>query len=152
MRKTQKTALVGGTVAVLLAGGVAFAAWTSTGTGTGNVTAGDDVAMTVSATSSELLYPTKSVDLTVTVENNDSYPLNLDSLTASDVEADIEACDVASSVTATSDTYSEAPENRIAEDGSIVKTLSLGMDADADEDCKGAVFTVTYDAVAHSVD
>lgn len=151
MRKTQKTAVVGGTVAVLLAGGVAFAAWTSTGTGSGNVTAGDDVAMGVSATSSELLYPTKTVDLTVTVENNDEYPLNLDSLTATGVEADIAGCDVGS-VTATSDTYLEAPENRIAEDGSIQKTLSLSMDADADEDCKGAVFTVTYDAVAHSVD
>jgi hypothetical protein len=151
MRKTQKIAIVGGTVGILMAGGVAFAAWTSTGSGTGDVTAGEDAAMTVSAISDELLYPTKTVDLTVTVENNDRYPLNLDSLTATDVTSSIEDCDVAS-VEASSGTYSEDAANRIPEGDSIEKTLTLHMFANADEDCKNAVFTVSYDASAHSVD
>jgi hypothetical protein len=151
MRKIQKTAVVGGTVAVLLAGGVAFAAWTSTGIGSGDVTAGQDSEMTVSAVSSDLLYPTKSVDLTVTVENNDPYPLNLDSVTPVSITSDKGAACAISALHASTDTYAEDATSRIAESGSIDKTLTLSMDADAAEGCKNAVFTVTYDAVAHAV-
>ena len=150
MRKIQKISIVGGTVGVLMAGGIAYAAWTSSGTGDGPVTAGADAAMGVSAISTELLYPTKTVDLTVTVENNDHYALNLDSLTATSVTADPATCDVAS-VEASSGTYSTAAANRIAEGGSIDKTLTLHMLDTADEDCKNAIFTVHYDASAHSV-
>jgi hypothetical protein len=150
MRKTKKISIVGGTVGVLMAGGIAFAAWTSTGSGDGPVTAGEDAAIGVSATSTDLLYPTKSVDVTVTVANNDHYPLNLDSLTATGVVADNPDCSVAE-VHASSATYTESAANRIAEGDSIQKTLTLSMDANADEDCKNAVFTVSYDASAHSV-
>jgi hypothetical protein len=154
MRKIQKTAIVGGAVATLMAGGVAFAAWTSTGSGHGDVTAGDASTIPVSAVSSDLLYPTGSVDLTVTVGNGDPYPLNLDSLTATSVTVDgthgDAGCDVAK-VHATSGTYQTALANRIAVDQSIDKTLKLSMDADAANACKGAIFTVHYDASAHSV-
>lgn len=151
MRKSKKITVVGSTVAILFAGGIAFAAWTSTGTGDGTVTAGDDVAMTVTASSVDALYPGKSVDIDVTVENNDSYKLDLDAITSNGISVDAAhpGCDTAS-VSSTDGDYSVSADP-IAEGASVTRTLVVSMDADADEDCKNAVFTLTYDASAHSV-
>jgi len=73
MRKNQKiTAVVGGTAAAVLVGGVAFAYWTTSGSGEGTGSATAGVADQLSFTQADLsaMYPgDSSQPLTVTVKN-----------------------------------------------------------------------------------
>lgn len=156
MRKTQKIAIVGGTVGVLMAGGIAFAAWTSTGSGTGTATAGTDSGIVVDGNDVSGLFPTGSKDITVTVTNSNPYAVDLDSLTADSVTVDAThgdaGCVVTDIVTADSGDYL-ASADRIAANGAfITRDLTVHMDADAADACKGATFTVSYTGSAHSVD
>ncbi len=59
MRKSQKSAVVAGSVIALVGGGVAFAYWTSTGNGTGNASTGTSTNYTVEVAnnSASKLYP-----------------------------------------------------------------------------------------------
>jgi hypothetical protein len=154
MRKIHKLAVVGGTTAALLGAGIAFAAWTSNGTGTGTVQATTAKNLTVTGTSVlNALYPTGTQTVTVTVKNNNAYAVRLDSRTASSiaVAGGGANCTVASSlVTAQSKTYSTAGDD-IAAGASITRDLTVSMGADSNNDCQGATFTVTYDAVSHRV-
>jgi hypothetical protein len=74
MRKTQKTtAVVGGTIAAVLVGGVAFAYWTTSGsgTGTGSTTAGVADQLSFAQNTLSAMYPgDSSQDLSVTVTND----------------------------------------------------------------------------------
>jgi hypothetical protein len=73
MRKSTKSAVVAGTVLALTGGGVAFAYWTTSGTGTGSgsTTAGVVDHLGFSQSTLTAMYPgDSSQDLTVTVTNN----------------------------------------------------------------------------------
>ena len=155
MRKTQKLAIVGGTVGVLMAGGIAYAAWTSEGSGTGTVTAGAASGLTVHVTSGSDLKPTESVDLDITVDNGISYAVNLDSLTYDSAAStgsggNGPACSVAdlSSV----DSLSGITDRIDGNGTSAAHTVTVTMDADASPDCQNATFNLVFDASAHSVD
>jgi hypothetical protein len=146
MRKIQKISIVAGTVGVLMAGGIAFAAWTSTGSGTGTVQAGTEQGLTVDASDVGTLYPTGTVDIVVSITNDNPYNVTLDSITWDSVESDDANCDT-SSVTSTDDaTASDA----IAAGDTITRTFVVSMDDDADNDCQGDLFTLAYTAVGHS--
>ena len=76
MRKTQKTtAVVGGTIAAVLVGGVAFAYWTTSGSGSGTGSTSAGVVNQLSFTQDSLtaMYPgDSSQPLSVTVKNTSS--------------------------------------------------------------------------------
>jgi hypothetical protein len=146
MRKIQKTAVVGGTVAVLLAGGVAFAAWTSSGSGNGTVQAGSDAGLSVSASSIDTLFPTVDVDIDVSITNDNPYNVTLDSITWDDVTSSDPDCDT-SSVSSTDDPTATDP---IAAGTTIHRTFVVHMDAGADNDCQSDLFTLGYTATGHS--
>jgi hypothetical protein len=155
MRKIQKTAIVGGAVATLMAGGVAFAAWTSTGLGSGTVTASSVADITVDGNDVSGLFPTGTKDITVTVTNNNPYAVDLDSIVADSVTVDSASatagCVVTGVVTADSGNYSVSAD-RIAANGAFIqRDLTVHMAANADDGCKGAIFTVNYTGTAHSV-
>jgi hypothetical protein len=156
MRKIQKTAIVGGAVATLMAGGVAFAAWTSTGLGTGTATAGSEAGLTaVTVTPATDLKPSETVTMGITVDNGNTYAVNLDSLTykplLSSVSggkgigcsvSDLESVESLSGIT-----------DRIAGlDTSTSHTVHVKMKAAASDDCQGAQFNLKFEASAHSVD
>lgn len=155
MRKIQKTAVVGGTVAVLFAGGIAYAAWTSEGSGSGTASAGSESGLTVHVTNASDLKPTETVTLDITVDNGNSYAVNLDSLTYDAADSTVSGglgpgCSVSdlSNVESLSGIV-----DRIAGNGtSAAHTVEVTMDADAANDCQGADFDLTFDASAHSVD
>jgi hypothetical protein len=157
MRKIQKTAVVGGTVATLMAGGVAFAAWTSTGNGSGTATAGAAGGLTVHVAPATGLKPTETVTLDITVDNSNSYAVNLDSLTysasASSVSGGIGG-DPACALTDLSAVQSlSGITDRIPGGGtSAAHTVHVTMDDAAANACQGATFTLNYVASAHSVD
>lgn len=155
MRKTQKFAIVGGTVGVLMAGGIAFAAWTSTGTGTGTVGAGEANGLTVHVTGASDLKPTETVSLDITVDNGNSYAVNLDSLTydaaASSVDGgDGPGCSVAD--LSNVDSLSSITDRIAGNDTSATHSVDVTMDDDASPDCQNATFNLVFDASAHSVD
>jgi hypothetical protein len=71
-KTTKRTAIVGGTVAALIGGGVAFAYWTTSGSGegTGSTTAGSINSLSFDQTALTDMYPgDEEQDLTVTVTN-----------------------------------------------------------------------------------
>jgi hypothetical protein len=152
MRKTQKTALVGGTVAVLFAGGVAFAAWTSTGNDTGSVAAGHQVDLGVVVGTATDLQPTLTKTVTVKVTNNNQYPVAVDSVVfkadASDVSGgDGIGCSLDDIVVHPVTTASDY----LAPDGDVTYQADVEMIADASPDCQNATFNLNYAASAHSV-
>jgi hypothetical protein len=63
-------------VGVLMAATIAFAAWTTNGTGSGYVAAGSEQDLTtlsVAASTTSLLYPNGSADVTVKINNPNPY-------------------------------------------------------------------------------
>lgn len=152
MRKTQKTAIVGGTVAVLFAGGVAFAAWTSTGNGSGAANAGHQVDLTVTGdTAVDNLYPTLTVQVPVKIKNNNPYPVELDSITykAAGSSTDTTGCTVANvNVVDLTAIGERIPANTQG----VAHDMAVTMIANAASECQDAEFTLNFDASAHSVD
>jgi len=77
MRKFNKRiAAVGLPLATVAIAGIAFAAWTSSGTGSGYVASGQDTPVsTVSATASSTskLYPNGSANVRLTIKNDNPY-------------------------------------------------------------------------------
>jgi predicted transcriptional regulator len=153
MRKTQKFAIVGGTVSALLIGGVAYAAWTSSGSGSGDATAGTAAGLTVHVTAATNLKPSETKTMDITVDNGNTYAVNLDSLTYnaghSSVTGGIGSC----SLTDLSNVQSiPSITDHVAGLGtSAVHTVNVTMAADASNGCQNAVFTLSFDASAHSV-
>ncbi|MGN6252455.1 MAG: hypothetical protein ACTHNS_11630 [Marmoricola sp.] len=152
-RTTKRVAVVGGTVAALLGGGIAFAAWTSTGTGSGTATAGTSTNLRVHGSDATGLFPTGDQTVTVTVENDNPYNVQLNSIHADSfaVDSDHSGCTVANSaVTTDSGTYGTSADDISKNGGTIHRDLLVHMAASADNACKGATFTVTYTASADS--
>ena len=147
MRKTQKTAVVGGTVAVLLAGGVAFAAWTSTGSGTGSATAGSAVELTVAGNEATGLYPTGTVAGTVTVTNPNPYAVTISSIDFTGATTEADGCE-ASTVTVAD--LSGLSEVLTASGGDHTFAVEVSMSNDATDECQGATFELNYTAHGQS--
>jgi hypothetical protein len=155
MRKTQKLAIVGGTVGVLMAGGVAFAAWTSTGSGDGSATAGSQTGLVVTGgTAVDSLYPTTSVTFPVTVSNKNPYAVQIRSLAydADDSSSNVSGCTVDDVDVQLDDAVGDviAAGSSSTPTDSAAYTATVTMDADAAPECQGATFTFNFDASADS--
>lgn len=163
MRKIQKTAIVGGAVATLMAGGVAFAAWTSTGSGFGHATAGESVGLTVTGGSAvDNLFPSKEVSFTVTVANSNPYDVQVRSLTYDEAHSDSSkgsACTPQGNVHVSIVDENGDPTDGVGDvidakagdvDGSKTYTAKVLMDQNASQDCEGAVFSLKFTAEADS--
>lgn len=165
-KNTKRVAIVGGTTAALLGGGIAFATWTTNGTGSGTAQAGDAVTTSISGAASNLL-PNTTVPMTVTVSNTNPYAVHVDSITPTNdkVSANPGACN-ADSVSAGSFTTSEAgssstktsedptsvvPAGSTTNPGTQTFTIQVSMTTAANESCKGATFTIPFTATGHSV-
>jgi hypothetical protein len=146
MRAHKRVLVVGGTVAALTGVGVAFAAWTSTGTGAGTATAGTAKNLTVTAGAPSGLYPTGTVTMPVTVTNNNTYKVQLDTIDFIDATASTPGCS-ASTVTSAGGSYQNV---FIAPGASVSKDLTVSMTNAAEDACQGASFTLRYLATARS--
>jgi hypothetical protein len=146
MRKTQKIAIVGGTVAVLFAGGVAYAAWTSSGSGTGSATAGSAVDLNVSGDPVSSLYPTVDLPATVDITNPNPYNVTLSSLdfTGATVDLGHSTCDPSTVTVADLTGLSDVVQANGA--NTITKDVTVSMSNAATDACQGATFTLSYTA------
>jgi hypothetical protein len=150
-------------VSILLIGGsvigVAIAAWTSGGSGSGQATAGSATSMTISAgTPSSSLYPTASADVAASISNPNPYKVHVSSISLGTVSVDggHSGCNT-SSVTVTSPQdnggagWDVSPKSG-GVNGSLNVDLAnaISMSNAANDSCQGATFTVALTATGAS--
>lgn len=147
-RNIKRSAVVGGTVAALFGAGVAFAAWTNTGDGSGSVTAGSAQPLTVTVSGVNGLVPTKSVSVPFTVTNTNPYDVKLTNAHLQNVTVDTGHSTCATSVVTGSDVT--LTDVVAASQTSASQTFSVAMSNAATDACQGATFTVTLRVTALS--
>jgi hypothetical protein len=140
-------------VAVLLAGGTAYAVWSTTGTGAGTATARGFQAVTVTAGTAPAgqLYPgltadgsTAGGDLVVNANNPNPFPVSVSVLVSSVSGCTTPGVSIPGSVTASF----ALP----ASSGTVSRTMSkvLSMSTASSSDCQGQTLTVSLTTTAVS--
>jgi hypothetical protein len=127
--------------------GVAFAAWTATGDGTGQATAldPDDNALVVTIKDVTGLYPTQEAqDLEVNVENPYPYNVSITDIEITDVSTEVPGCN-ADHITI-GGPYSYVLDSQVVgsdnDDLDFILADALQMTNAADDECQGASFDV----------
>jgi len=146
MRSLKKTAVAATIVVGLASVGVAFAAWTTNGTGSGSAKATSSIALTTvdaAASTTAQLYPGGSGDLKITIQNDNAYPVRVTNINngAGSITSDKgTACNASTGVTFvdTAGTF-DVPANNTA---SFTLAGKVQMSNISDTTCQGAVFTV----------
>ena len=151
MRKlTKKTLAVSAALMLMGTGGVAFAYWTNSGSGTGSAATGTNLAITVAqGTSSAVLVPGgPSSTLSGTFTNPNTSPVFVNTVTATlaSVTGSVgtPACTVADYAldTATITIGAQAAaDDTTAWSGIVVKMLNSATNQDA---CKNATINLSY--------
>jgi hypothetical protein len=146
-RKLTARITAGGiVVGAMLAAGVAFAAWTATGSGSGYAKATTAQALTtvdVSASTPATLYPGATGNVKLSINNPNPYPVTVSSVSGngaitSDKGA---ACNASTGVTYSNQTGLSLA---VPAAGSATFTLTgaVSMSNASDDSCQGAVFTI----------
>jgi hypothetical protein len=143
MRKTKKIAIVGGTVGVLMTAGVAYAAWTSEGSGTGTATAGTAVELVVAGNDITDIYPTGTFPATVTVTNPNPYKVTISGIDFTGATTTAAGCDADTVTVADLTGLSEELD---ANGGDHTFAVDVSMSNDATDECQGATFELSYTA------
>lgn len=150
MRKLTKGAIaVGAATTLALGGGIAWAAWSSTGSGSGSATSTVSANSHITSdTTGNPLYPGASTTFTVKIDNPNSYPVVVTSISdgKSNATGAAGAC-AAGSVTSAAVT---SPGGTIAAGGSATYTLTAHMDPNAPDACQGQTFTLPLTATLQS--
>jgi hypothetical protein len=144
-------------VALVAGAGVAYAVWSSTGSGTATAQATTSVDSVIAAgTSAPDLYPGAVKSITVTISNPNPYPVLVNSISAGSSALVAGTC-VAGTVTsdARSDAagllQSDGTTKQIAAAGSGTYTLTTRMTIGAVDTCKSQIFTLPLTAMLSSV-
>lgn len=151
MKNIKRAGLVTASATTLVVGGIAFAAWTSTGTATGTVTAGQQTALTGEDGANPVaLFPTQSKDVTITFTNENSYPVLVKTISkgALGVVGGV-GCTAGNSAV----TFSDAPvgaNDYLAAGATRAYTVTATMGADSADGCQNAAFSTEYTASAVS--
>lgn len=149
MRKlTARTTAVAAGLVATTGLGVAFAAWTSNGSGTGSAastTSVDSTIAPVQLVAADLLYPGATKSTKVTVSNPNAYPVVVTGISAGSSNA-VNGCAAGSVIT---DAVSN-PAGTIAPGGSGEYTLTLRMTDDPSDACKSQTFTLPLTATLES--
>jgi hypothetical protein len=153
---------VGIMAATLMIGGVAFAAWTANGTGTGTAEAIEAQGLTITPEGADDLYPGGPFDLTVDISNPNPYPVEVTSIfqtEGDDITADaahttagcdgttVEFTDQSGTWSVPAATDSSTPG--VLEDVLLAGSLSMPNEG-AQDACQGATFTVPLDLLGAS--
>lgn len=155
MRNSKRIKIVAGGTAALFGVGVAFAAWTSTGEGTGAVGAAADTTMLVSGAVVTGLYPTATQTMTLTITNRNPYYMEIDSITykGTDSNTVTKASGVTDPCTASvvsAGTVAFDADEKVAPNGTLTATVPVTMSNLAEDGCKLATFTLGFGALGSS--
>ena len=145
---TTRNRIIGAgvTLVVLAAVGLAYAAWTSSGSGSGYAKAGTAQQLTtvdVSANTTATLYPGSNGNVRIKIANPNPYPVRVTDVTgngAITADAGHASC-VTTGVTFTNQTGQSID---VAANGDTETTLTnaASMSNASDNGCQGAVFTI----------
>jgi hypothetical protein len=147
-------------VGLLIAGSVAYAAWTVNGSGTGSASATSSVNLTLTAgTPSGLLYPGGSADVDSSVSNSNPFPVHVSSVSLDttqgingfDVDAGHSGCNLSSLSFTTATNGSTGWDIPASSSVDVDAAGAISMSAAANDSCQGATFTVHLTATAASV-
>ncbi|QWC85283.1 M73 family metallopeptidase [Nocardioidaceae bacterium] len=150
MKNSKRAGIVSASAATLIVGGVAFAAWTSTGTADGSVTAGTEKDLVVTTSNVSSLYPQKSVTIEFAVKNENPYSVRVTTVSPAATTATSAAGCPGGDVTFGEAALESGSSATLAEGASALYTATVTMEADAASACQGATFTNTYTATADS--
>lgn len=152
MRKlTRRTSAVAGGLVALTGVGVAFAAWSSTGAGTGSAastTSQNSVIAGVSPVPADNLYPGAVKSAKVTISNPNAYPVEVTAISAGWSRVVNTTCAAGTVRTdsrgdgTTALTQSDGSTTSIPGGGSGTYTLTLKMADSPDDACKSQSFTL----------
>jgi hypothetical protein len=139
--------------------GVAIAAWTTGGSGSGQASAGTASSMAISAgTPSSSLYPTASADVAASVSNPNPYKVHVSSIALGAVTVDggHSGCNTASVTVTSPQDNGGSGWDVPAKSGGVNGTLALdlanaiSMSNAANDSCQGATFTIALTATGAS--
>lgn len=146
----RRVTVLATTISVLLIAGVVFAAWTATAGGAGSADAFDvENQSTIDFDNVGGLYPGHTESGTITVQNNEDFPVVVTALpsAAADEDAALGDCDEADVVADPA-----APESTVLEPGDTdTYAVAVTMAADAAQACAGKSFDFTLSATLASV-
>ncbi len=160
MNRTRATkTLIAAATGLLIAGTVAYAAWTVNGSGTGSASATSAVALTLTpGTPGDPLYPGATADVATSIANTNPFPVHVSSIALDSgqgtngfsVDAGHSGCNIA--------TLSFTTQNNGGSGWDIPANGSLDVDASdaiamgstANDSCQGASFTLYLTATATS--
>jgi hypothetical protein len=152
MRKTQKSAVVIGSTVALIGGGMAFAYWTTSGTGTGSATTGTSSSWAVTtglATGGPLSPDGPSQSIAFHVKNNNTGVQHLSSVVVTVANADGSAwtsgnCSMADYTVGTP----VFTGGDVASGATVDGTVSIAMNnlSTNQEDCKGVTVPLYVNA------
>jgi hypothetical protein len=153
-RKFARRAAVAAILLVLLfATTVAFAAWTTSGTGSGYVAAGSEQDLTtlsVAASTTSLLYPNGSADVKVKINNPNPYKVLVSQINggSGSITSGDATCDASSGVSFTDQSGSWT----VPASGTLTVTLTnaASMSNASVDACQGKTFTIPVDLTGAS--
>jgi hypothetical protein len=148
MRKklSKRAAVTSVLLGTLLVAGVAFAAWTATGTGSGYAKATTAQALTtvdVSASTAATLYPGATGDVKLRIDNPNPYPVRVTDVAGNGAITSNAgaACNAATGVTFTNQS-GLALDVAAGSATTFTLTGSVAMGNSSDTSCQGAIFTI----------
>ena len=151
--------MIVGLVAALVVSAVAFAAWTSNGSGTGTATAGTASGVTLSnGTASTLLVPNGSADVATVVANPNAYNVQVSSIALDttqgtngfSVDAGHSGCNLSSLSFTTQTNGGSGWTVNASGNLDVDLTGAISMSNAANDSCQGATFTAYLTATAAS--
>jgi hypothetical protein len=146
------TLVIAVTCAAVLAGGVASAAWHSTGSGTGSATSAAGLApfhTTATVPQGTLLYPGGSAPLTLDIDNTGhDYALTVTSV-ALDTSRPVTGC-TSPALTVSAGAWSGVVVPAGGTSGPITIPGAVSMGLAASSDCQGEALTIPVTLTGHS--
>lgn len=149
-KRGRKLLVIPLAVGAALASGYAFAAWTSSATGTGQAKSTTSIDSVIApGTNASDLYPGAASTVTVTVSNPNPYPVLVNSISAGSSALVNTTCTAGTVTTdsrptdATGIVQSDNTTKVIPANGSGTYTLTTHMTSTAVDACKSQTFTMT---------
>ena len=133
-------------IGATFAAGIAFAAWTASGSGSGYAKATTPLPLTtvdVSATTAATLYPGADGDVELEIDNPNDYPVRVTDVAGNGsitVDGAHAACNVAS--VAFTDQSSLTLDVGAGTSAAFALTGAVHMYGTANDSCQGAIFTI----------
>lgn len=152
MRIRKGLIATGVVVGSAFATNLAFAAWNSTGTGSGSAAATTAKALTTTAASTTgQLFPGADGDLVITITNDNGYPVRVSDVTGSGVITSDKgsACNASTGVSFT-DQHAQALDVPAESSATFTLAGAVHMSDASDNACQGAVFTIPVSLVGAS--